>query len=572
MTSADGRLTIIFNGSIYNHTQVRAELERRGTQFRSTGDTEVLLEAWAFWGENALKQLDGMFAFALLDRREESLWLARDRFGEKPLLLASGRADQRPWLAAGSDLRQFRHLKGVDWTLEPTVAGGFLNFADVDLDHRTFVRGVRHLPPGTVQRFCLSSSVDLARSLHELPRLWDGAALPRPDSGPRELKEASAALSAALMNSVAERLAADVSVGACLSGGLDSTAIVRTAATLRGKDAAPLVCVSAIFDARSSDGEDLSERRFVQAAARGAPLEVVPVSPDSKEVTDALDLVLEAQGEPFPHSSIIAQWFVFRAARERNVKVMLDGQGADELLAGYTTMLGSALADRLRRQGLGAWVGEIQALAADGSGERPLELAKATFRALVPLQPRLALARLTRRWPPQDLIAPDVLPQLPSVGDLSTLSRNMLRRTSLPGLLRYEDRNSMAHGVESRLPFLARDVVDLALSLPSELKVRNGWRKQVLREAVVDRVPSEILNRRRKLGFATPHDAWSSGPLGRWMEDVLRDVAGAPGSAILGPGRAALLAQQIGTSGRANLEAFRVAVFLRWCARFGISA
>ena len=573
--SADGAVRMVWNGAIYNYKDVRETLARGGVVFHTEGDTEVLMAAFLTWGVAAFQRLDGMFAGAIHDTRSQAIWLFRDRFGEKPLLYSLP-AGQGQTIAVGSDLKQFRDLPGVDWRINREVAANFLNFGHVDETDETFVAGVRRLPAGCFWKLDLHSADHLRDSLEGGPRPWPGRALglgeqtdPTLDAG-----ELAVELRRRLERAVDVRLVADVPVGSCLSGGLDSTAVVRLArasqrASQRAGRDGRFICVSAVFEGRGPAGEDLSEKVYVDAALEGQGIDLHTVQPSDRDVADAFDAVILAQGEPFAHSSICAQWFVFKGAREAGLKVMLDGQGADELFGGYTNMLGTWLAGRLLRRGPGDWMRATRALMADDAGLARGDLARATWRGLVPDSTRRRLAAVRGTFPPKGgLISGHAPPPIEGDGwgRFDALTRRMAFHTSLPALLRYEDRNAMAHAVETRLPFLAPDVADVAFTASPDVKIDDGWRKQIIRRAVADVTPQLILDRRRKLGFATPQEAWISGALGPVLREALADRRLTP---WIDAKRLDALAA--GTGDAAHMaEAFRAAVLIRWAALLGL--
>jgi asparagine synthase (glutamine-hydrolysing) len=340
MRTPDGGAIVAFNGAIYNFKSLRKELEARGFRFFSRSDTEVLLAAYRAWGEACVERFNGMFAFALLDTRAGKLVIARDRFGEKPLHVArygggiAFASEPRQLLAAAPELARF----------DQRIAGEFLNFGVVDDGVQTFFAPIRRFPAAHI------ASLDLSRPIYGADiaprRYW---APPAPEGALADPAAAAEQLKPALRRAVALRLEADAPVGTCLSGGLDSTYIARTAEALRPTAAPHFISVSAIFDEDDLQGRSLSERPFVEMALSGGRFQPRFVTPGDEEAAEAFDAVVAAQGEPFASASICAQWFVFREANRAGAKVMLDGQGADELFGGYSGMIGHRLADLLTR-------------------------------------------------------------------------------------------------------------------------------------------------------------------------------------------------------------------------------
>lgn len=557
-----GRRTVIFNGAIYNFLELRAELEGKGHVFATQTDTEVLLAAYAAWDAECLTRFNGMFAFALYDEPRQRLFLARDRFGEKPLHFArSGRG----W-AFASEIGQLLKFAPDLARLNLARTGDFLNLGLVDAADETFFEPVRRFPAAH------AAVIDLARGPEaELRpvRYWSPPAV---DQSLVRPEDAASELAPAMRRAVNLRLAADVPVGTCLSGGLDSTWIARLAEGQRGGGPA-FSCVSAVFDAEDLKGGSLSERPFVEAAVEGRRFDVHIISPSDREVADQFDGIVRAQGEPFGSASICAQYFVFREAGRAGLKVMLDGQGADELFGGYAGMLGSFLADRAAALDLASWRRDIAAFGAPGGDVSEAELFRATYTNAMPEWARRAIGRVRGRWPPPNLLAPRLA--LPPAARQSPgsrfdgLVRQLIEHTSLPGLLRYEDRNAMAHGVESRLPFLDAKVAELALRMPASAKISTGETKRAVRLAAAGEVPELILRRRRKLGFVAPQDLWFRGALGELARDAILTARNDWGW-LFDAGVLDQVEKGVGRDETAGLLAFRVLSFVRWAQLHGV--
>ena len=509
-----GPLTLGFNGALYNFKEIRAELAAIGEAFHSQTDTEVLLRAWFQWGPGALRRFDGMFAGMIHDARTHSLTIFRDRFGEKPLHILSD-PDK---LVLASEINQ---IKAAGYLNSPSIdkaaAQDFLDLGLAEAGRRTFFKDVERLLAGNCRVYDLSGP--------EISQSKDAPIWPppqKPDRAYTDPRAAAEATRAALELSIERRLQADVPIGSCLSGGLDSSAIVRLAAH-KLDDGQVINCFCASFDEHDINGLNLSERVYAVAAANACNIKLHFV--DSNEATLIADLnaVLERQGEPFAHTSILAQARVFAQAQGLGIKVMLDGQGADEMFGGYAGMLGHRLADILQRDGVGAWRQGVSDFGSKGADLDVRALHFATFNAVVPEAPRRLIAKLRGRWPQRWQVTDADMsfqpPQIDGLDRFESLSRTLMTYSSLPSLLRYEDRNSMTYGIEARLPFLSHELVDLAAVLPGCIKARAGWTKAVLRDAIGDVVPDEIVRRRNKLGFVTPQDRWMKGALGEWTRD-----------------------------------------------------
>jgi asparagine synthase (glutamine-hydrolysing) len=499
MSSADGRHHLILNGEIYNYLELRAELEKEGVRFHSRSDTEVLLEGWRRWGADVLPRLTGMFAFALLDTVERRLVLARDPFGIKPLLHASWPGG----FAFASEPKALLLLPQVSRRVNAQRVYDYLRFGLTDHGGESMLEAIRSLAPGHWME------VPLDEPLPGVPVRYWASDPTRRFAGTFE--QAADELRARFVESVRLHLRSDVPVGAALSGGVDSSAIVAAMRALE-----PDLELHAF--SYVADDPVLSEERWVELAAGASRAIVHKTRASAGDLLADLGPLLAAQDEPFGSTSIYAQHRVFRLAREHGIKVMLDGQGADELLGGYHTFAAARLASLVRRGQLAAAV-DFARRAVRAPGRGPLLLwageflippvVQAPFRRLVGQE--LTPAWMDRRWFAARGVR--LQPAKYTFGASHEVLREQLVRatthSSLPMLLRYEDRNSMAHSIESRVPFLTAGLADFILSLPEEYLVdRDGVSKAVFRRAMRGLVPDAILDRRDKIGFATPEHEW----------------------------------------------------------------
>lgn len=485
-----GPLHLVFNGEIYNYLELRAELRGLGHDFETEGDGEVLLHAWAEWGEGALDRFNGMFAFAVWDDRRRRLTLAVDPFAEKPLFYSviGGR------LLFASDVRALRAADPRIGVPDEHAIHDFLALDAMPALPRTFFSDVHRLGPAQLAHW-------EQRGL-SLRRYWR----PRPVSVPADPAIAAERLRELLFDSVRLRLRSDVPVGTSLSGGIDSSGIVGVVSRLLGGH------TRHAFTATFA-GYERDEWSYAHEVARMAGVtEHHAVRPQMDELLADLETFVRDQEEPFASTSVYAQWRVMRAARAAGVVVMLDGQGADELFGGYAGVGGWALRAAGPRAALAA-LAEDRAVARDLAvaymvGRAPRSLARRhRLRGASPYVSR-ALARTVAGRPRAD----------EREGAGSPLHGELLTqafRTSLPNLCRYADRDSMAHSVEVRLPFLDRRVANFALSLPPALVFREGVSKLLLRRALHGLVPERVLARRDKIGYETPERAWLNAPAGR---------------------------------------------------------
>jgi len=516
MFSHDGQLVIVFNGEIYNYLELRDELRAAGYCFRSTSDTEVLLAAYRHWGSDCLARLNGMWAFVIHDRHRGVLFGARDRFGVKPLfvhratdcwLLAS---EVKAILASG-----FYHRE-TNWQ----VAADFLIDGKLDETPATFYAGIEQIPPGCAFEVKLDGSW----------RQWTYWSLS--DIEPEPLQNVEEAVAELLEDAVRIRLRSDVPVGVCLSGGLDSTAIICAMARNRGGggdgQAAPLMAFcyhDDAFDERALIADTLAQS--------GALLRRISLTPE--QMWGSLTEVLRFQDEPIISGWPIAGFHLMQLASRNDVKVVLNGQGSDEVLAGYLSYFHDHWYTLLRTgQGARAWQ-EIRAYAAwhGTSGNRLFlhALGRAFHQQLRRLTPYRTLARRRRRLRQARWFAPCLMERLaPSDAgyedpDLNTVLRIAVERTPLPQNLRAEDRNSMAHGVESRLPFLDYRLVSLAFRVPADRKIEGIWNKALLRRSLRTRIPDSVRTRVEKLGFPTSLHVWITNVLAPPVRDILASRA-----------------------------------------------
>jgi asparagine synthase (glutamine-hydrolysing) len=515
MLTSNGRYAIAFNGEIYNYLELRAELEQLGHVFRTRTDTEVLLYAFVAWGPSAFKRLIGMFALAVLDLAARRLLLARDIFGIKPLYYVPSRQG----LAFASEIKALLELPGVTHAVHPERLWEYLRFGRTDHGAETMFAAVKQLPSA----HWLEIALDRPAVTQPAP-YWDlDVDLPIDIS----LDEAADRLRELFVDSVRLHLRSDVPVGAALSGGIDSSAIVAAMRHLEPR--LELHTFSYV-----ADDPALCEEKYVDLAARSVQAIQHKTRPTPAELVDDLDRLIDSQDEPFGGTSIYAQHRVFRLARDAGIKVMLDGQGADEMLGGYRWYLAARLASLLRHGRLGqAWTFLQHARRLPGAGGTDLCLraggllapdgVRTLGRQLVGKD--FVLPWMNERWFTQQGVAPASTPSTAGRDVLRQELRQSLLATSLPMLLRYEDRNSMAHSIESRVPFLTAPLAEFILRLPEEYLISpEGTTKSVFRLAMRGLVPDAILDRKDKIGFATPEHSWLL-HLRPWVDKVLASDA-----------------------------------------------
>ncbi len=491
MPSPDQGIWLAYNGEIYNHVELRDELRGLGHQFSGHSDTEVLLAAYRQWELGCLPRLAGMFAFALVDRHRRHVVLARDHLGQKPLFTRPVRGG----LAFASEIEPLLRVGAgpVSAALGPTLD----YLATGRTDHRTdtMIEGVRRVEPGTA--LIVTGATTAAPAAH---RYWTVPGESPEDKGAATLEESARHLRELLERSVAWHLRSDVPVGSLLSGGLDSSALVLAQRRIGGPNL-DLRTVSYVGGAGT-----VSEEPWVDMVTAAAGCRTVKLRVDSAVWADASKVAVH-QGEPMGGPAILVHRALCQRAREMGIKVLLDGQGADELLAGYPAAVPLRAAGLLRRGRVQSAVRLILGVASRRPGRVGLTGTTAIRTLRVAAGPR----GLAGRWPwigvDHTMVRSALMPADPA-RTLGGAVRRYLTNT-LPAILRWEDRNTMEASVEGRLPFLLPEVVAFCLRLPdSHLVGPTGETKYVLREALHDLLPAAVRDRRDKIGLAVPLRTW----------------------------------------------------------------
>ena len=512
MSSEDNTLRVVFNGEIYNYIELRKELELLGIRFRTQSDTEVLLAALREWGEAALLRFNGMFAFALWDERSRRMLVARDRFGEKPLFVGKG---QFGTVVFASEMKAIFAHPLLPCRADRRAVANFGRGSWYEDDEHSFFEGVERLAPAHAAWFREDGTQERCW------RYWTPDYTAVDDSlKPREAVERFADL---LDRSLKLRLRADVPIGSSLSGGLDSSVIVGLLA--RGRIDG-LAFTQNTFSASFPADPTISEDREIRTVVAHTGVNSFTVTPDPVYLKREAKLLHWHQEEPFLSASIYLQWCVARLARQHNTTVLLDGQGADELLAGYQYYFRQRQLDLLD-QGRTAL-----AMRETVKFNRRLQVASRRYDSS---RRRFneSVAYSTDELKAMKRSLPSLMQSSYSVGTAPAKPGNRLRKVlsealnynSLPMLLRYADRNAMAFSRETRLPFLDYDLVDFCLRLPDEFLIRNGWQKWLLREAADGSIPASIRWRADKVGYAAPLDLWLRGELKEWARERVFDSA-----------------------------------------------
>ena len=512
MSSPDGSVTLVFNGEIYNYAELRTELQALGYRFRSTGDTEVLLTAYIAWGADCLRKLNGMWAFVLYDHRCGKLFGARDRFGVKPLY----RYRDGQCVLLASEIKAIRasglYAPEADWG----SVSAFLTGGHLDENAETFYRHIAQVP--AAHAFELDA--------HGTFRQWRYWRVD--ESGPVASANPAADFADLFEDAMRLHMRSDVPVGVHLSGGLDSTSIICASARLRTAANAADPLMAFCYMSKEHDESNYIDDTLRQTRAHLERLNAGPL-----QLWDSLGKVIAFQDEPVHSMTALVGFALMQRTAASGLKVILNGQGADESLAGYSSYFKHYWHGLLRSGALIDLTKEIRAFVKGHGGAftahmlgqlkyliqgRLLAMSGYRMRAH-----RREMDRLrSNRW-----FTPAIRSNLPEPAmatgavDLNGALLWSMESTPLPIYLRVEDRNSMAHSVEARVPFLDYRLVSFAYRLPANWKLRGPWNKYLLRESMRGRIPESVRTRVDKMGFPTSAGQWFRDQLYAPMLDLL---------------------------------------------------
>ncbi len=493
-----GRYTIVYNGEVYNYLELRAELEKKGYQFISKTDTEVILAAYDHYRENCVDHFDGMFAFAIWDEKEKNLFAARDRFGEKPFNYFFD--DEQ--FVFGSEMKAL-WAAGVPKILNQKMAFNYLTIGYLDNPNNvdeTFYEKINKLPPAHFLNYSPGQNEVI------LEKYWD--------IDLEQINESISDMAAMeqfdllFHNSVSNRFRSDVPIGTSLSGGLDSSSIVAASARLKPSTNSH-DCFTAVFP-----GFEKNEMEFARTVANQFNLRHHTIDPTSEQLMNDLEKLIYHQEIPIASASVFVQYKVYELARQHGIKVLLDGQGADETLAGYQKYFKWFWQELFRERKL------IRSKEVKFANEKGVHESFGFRNVIAALVPDFASVILEQQYLVNALSHPDLSKDFVQLQSkeayysrptVYTLNGALYFNTCMHGLeelLHYADRNSMAHGREVRLPFLDHKLVEFIFSLPSSFKIRDGWTKWLLRKSMENNLPGEIVWRKDKVGFEPPQMEW----------------------------------------------------------------
>ncbi len=483
-----GKYKIIYNGEVYNYIELKDDLKKLGYKFNSSSDTEVILAAYAEWGSDCVKRFNGMWGFAIFDKVKNIIFCSRDRFGVKPFYFAE--IDDK--FVFGSEIKQLLGNLNKKKVNIPILMD-FLVLGYSEHTSNTFFTGIKKLPQSHNLIYDLNTHTYRIEKYYELKFADKLSELNESDSIRSYMKVFS--------DSVKLRLRSDVKVGTCLSGGMDSSAISALGA-LGVKDTGNKFTA---ITASSSDPKN-DETEYARKVADFCNLDWHTVKPDYNDFINLCETIASVQEEPFGGPSIFMQYFVFKTAHEQNCKVLLDGQGGDETLLGYVRYYTAYILSQP----------VIKMMKEFWRSSRNSNMSR-TRLFLFMIYFLMARVRTIRQKKRSSYIKSEYLKQADysilfetarSFRDIRKLQTLEIMSLQLPALLRFEDKNSMHHSVESRLPFIDYRVVETALSLPDKYKIFEGWTKYILRKGIETHLPADIVWRKNKIGFEAPADLW----------------------------------------------------------------
>jgi len=488
---------ITFNGEIYNYKEIRNELRILGCSFKTETDTEVILQAWLNWGEDCLNKFVGMWAFALLDKKKQSLYLVRDRFGIKPLYYY----ENQETIYFGSEIKQFTKIPDWKSKLNHQNAFEYLNYSFTDHNNSTMFDGVNNLQPGHLLVINLQNNNRIECSIKKWYK-------PAQSTFEGSYEEALYEFSEIFSNCIELHLRSDVPLGFALSGGIDSTSILgRSNEILKSENISHVINT---FSA-CSENEIHSEKEWIDLANAYYKTNPNLIYAKGNLIKSSLPALTWIMDEPYQSQSAFLGYHIYASVKSKGIKVLLNGQGADEILNGYGAF-------RLFEQTKNIESGRLKHLWNELSHLTFTARVKWYFVILDVLMTENKLKSnsiLTKPLAVDKFLNRNILSYKkirdPAFNDIFDIAIHQLTKDPLPKFLRWEDRNSMAHSIESRIPFLDHRLVEFCLTLPMEFRDTKFNKKRILVDSVKNIIPTPIANRQDKKGFMTSEETWMKG-------------------------------------------------------------
>ena len=500
--SKDKRFTLIFNGEIYNYLELKKILINKGFSFNSESDTEVLLNAWIYWGTDCLDKLIGMFSFGILDKLKNTLHIVRDGFGIKPLFYFNNIDCSEIFFS--SEIEPIRVISDKKNTLNKNKAIEYLFYSLYDHEEETFIKEINSLKQGHFIKF------DLNNKTKTITRWWDPNIKEKLDI---TYEEAKIEVKNQFLKNIELHLRSDVRIASALSGGLDSSAIIACIKYLK-----PDMDIETFT--YSAEDKNINEDYWAKLISDFTGFKNNLVTINKSDFKNDLKELIKSQGEPFGSTSIYAQYCVHRKMKENNFKVVIDGQGGDELLGGYSGYRDEKIRKFIYNGDFNKYFEYLKSLSKNYNLKFE-ELFKLSLKGILPrnILNKLTLAKNKNKykWINFNEILEFDKNNINYFSD-STLSKYFnssnnltdflylsVDYVGLPSLLRHEDRNSMNFSLESRVPFLTNDFAEFMFKLPDEFLVSNtGRTKSIFRDSMKGILPNQIIERKDKLGFETP--------------------------------------------------------------------
>ncbi|MBC7488500.1 MAG: asparagine synthase (glutamine-hydrolyzing) [Cytophagaceae bacterium] len=543
-------LALTYNGEIFNYLEIRAELLQLGHVFQTSTDTEVILKAWKEWGAAALHKFNGMFAFVLLDIRAQKLYAVRDRFGVKPVYYTNTPS----YTAFASEVKQLRLLPHYTFKLNEQITYDYLRYGMLDHTVETFEEDIFQLAPGHYMEVDLQSHQhDIHRWYHLAPRSWSGTE-----------DEAITQFASLLKDSVRLRMRSDVPIGSALSGGLDSSTIISLMREVLNEEDLKEHTIKTITSCSIDKRYD--EWEYAEEIIKCVNAEPHKVFPSFEKLQQEIDQLIWHMDYPFSSTSQFSQWCVFEEAKRNHLPVMINGQGADEQLAGYA---GNDMSMYIGLMSKGMFLELFKELKAfkKYNGKWPVGFILGAIqhklpKGLINLLPDRY--RVFKQHVPSWLNNKKLKERFAWPNSLKDSLYNQVTQDPLPSLLRYEDRTSMAFSIESRVPFMDHRLIEFTLGLPEHLVYRRGERKYILRKAFKDIVPTKILQRRDKMGFVSAEERWLKEEGKDWFERMIAQ-ANTERAGFIKKEAALDYLHQIQKEARAfNFDPWRIICFSEW--------
>ena len=485
-----GLYTITYNGEIYNYLELQKELKEEGYNFKSTSDTEVILAAYDKWGEDCVNKFNGMWAFALYDKKKNTIFCSRDRFGIKPFYYT----EVNNQFIFGSEIKQLLYFKKEHY-VNKDILSDYLFFALEEHTNETFFKGIFKLEQSHNLVYSLDNHTFTITKFYDLKYDYE---LNRLDE-----VQATEHLKQKMEASIDLRLRSDVKVGTCLSGGLDSSSIAAIASE-KNRDKG--IDGFTAIHGRSIDKKN-DESHFAREVSKHCNFDLLEVTPSLEDITNTIEEVVRTQEEPFGGLSIFMQYFVMKKAKEAGCIVMLDGQGGDETLFGYEKYYSMYFAYLISQFKFFRYIKELIALSPFKTSKKKI-IIDSIIKLFGNKLSFLGSRARRKHFNPKIEINRSRINYLYSFQSFKDFQKRELMLNNLPHLLRYEDKNSMKHSVEARLPFIDHHFVHTALSVNDNLKFKNGYLKYLLRKMINNTLPSSIVWRKNKFGFEAPADLW----------------------------------------------------------------